>query len=95
MGELNGGFKTMGVPPHELLIVKVPVEGGKVNVTFPDTLYKSFAQGVGFAEIAEIAQVGIHAPGAVYVCNVLQFEFVENVVVTVLELPFEGKFGKV
>jgi hypothetical protein len=37
--EANGGFMTIGAPPHEFVMVNVPVEGGSVTVMVPLTLY--------------------------------------------------------
>jgi hypothetical protein len=49
--EANGGFMTIGAPPHEFVMVNVPVEGGSVTVMVPLTLYccVAWTHAVGFA----------------------------------------------
>ena len=53
MLDANGGFSTIGAPPHEFVIVNVPVDGGSVTVMVPLTLYccVAWTQAVGLAVI--------------------------------------------
>ena len=67
----KGGDNTMGAPPHELVIVKVPVDGGVVVVIVPVTVnvFVAGAHGPGMAVnpviLHKIAQLVVpSAPGA-------------------------------
>ena len=65
-GLVNGALSVTGVPPQELVMVSVPVDGALTNVTLPLTEYCCVAplQAVGVVLMAEIAQVVTQDAGA-------------------------------
>jgi len=92
-GLVNGGDKTTGVPPQELVIVSVPVPGAFTNDTVPPTEYCCVAvlQAVGVALTDEIAQMVAQDAGAAYGCVNVQVVFAENTAVTLQAAPLDVK----
>jgi hypothetical protein len=81
MFDAKGGFKTIGAPPHEFVMVNVPELGGSVTETDPLTPYCCvvWLQGVGLAviplNVQRIAQfVAPDPPVCVAVISVGIFE---------------------
>lgn len=73
-------------------MVNVPVEGGFMNVTFPETLYccVNVSQAVGVALTAEILQITAQDGAAVKLVVMVQAGSSENTAVTVHGPPLAG-----
>ena len=91
-GLTKGAFKTRGVPPQELVIVKVPVAGAFTKVIFPFTSYCCVTglHAVGVAVMPEIKHVTVHGAGDVNAVVSVHKGSAENTAVTVQPPPVAG-----